>query len=209
MEWITRSPATDLMPLNETSDPAITRLLQEWSGGRSEAIERLVPLVYRELHGLASRHLARERASHTLQPTALVHEAYLRLSKTVLPDWQDRAHFFAVAAKVMRRILVDHARQRGRIKRGGAAPVVPLDGVDPAAAAAIDPVDALALDGALTRLEGQDAQQAKVVELRFFGGLTVEETAEVMGVSSGTVKRDWVVARAWLYRELAGGSPPP
>jgi RNA polymerase sigma factor (TIGR02999 family) len=196
------------MPLNETPDPAITRLLQEWSGGRSEAVERLVPLVYRELHGLASRHLARERGAHTLQPTALVHEAYLRLSKSASPDWQDRAHFFAVAARVMRRILVDHARQRGRVKRGGAAPLAPLDGLEPAAVAAIDPVDALALDDALTRLEGQDAQQAKVVELRFFGGLTIEETAEVMGVSSGTVKRDWVVARAWLYRELAGSSPP-
>jgi RNA polymerase sigma factor (TIGR02999 family) len=196
------------MPFDDTPDPAITRLLQEWRVGRSDALERLVPLVYRELHGLAARHLVRERAAHTLQPTALVHEAYLRLSKTALPDWQDRAHFFAVAAKVMRRILVDHARQRGRIKRGSAAPVVPLDDVDPAGGAAIDPVDALALDGALSRLEDQDAQQAQVVELRFFGGLTVEETAEVMGVSSGTVKRDWVVARAWLYRELAGNSPP-
>lgn len=196
------------MTFDDTPDQAITRLLQEWSGGRSDAVERLVPLVYRELHGLASRHLARERGGHTLQPTALVHEAYLRLSKTASPDWQDRVHFFAVAARVMRRILVDHARQRGRIKRGGAAPVVPLDDVEPAAGAAIDPVDALALDGALSRLEDLDARQAKVVELRFFGGLTVEETAEVMGVSSGTVKRDWVVARAWLYRELTGDSPP-
>jgi RNA polymerase sigma factor (TIGR02999 family) len=196
------------MTFDDTPDQAITRLLQEWSGGRSDAVERLVPLVYRELHGLASRHLARERSGHTLQPTALVHEAYLRLSKTASPDWQDRVHFFAVAARVMRRILVDHARQRGRIKRGGAAPVVPLDDVEPAAGATIDPVDALALDGALSRLEDLDAQRAKVVELRFFGGLTVEETAEVMGVSSGTVKRDWVVARAWLYRELTGDAPP-
>lgn len=196
------------MTFDDTTDQAITRLLQEWSGGRSDAVERLVPLVYRELHGLASRHLARERGAHTLQPTALVHEAYLRLSKTASPDWQDRGHFFAVAARVMRRILVDHARQRRRIKRGGAAPVVPLDDVEPAAGAAIDPLDALALDGALSRLEDLDAQQAKVVELRFFGGLTVEETAEVMGVSSGTVKRDWAVARAWLYRELTGDPSP-
>lgn len=197
------------MAFDDTPAPDITRLLREWRGGRDDAIARLVPLVYRELHALASRHLSRERQAHTLQPTALVHEAYLRLSKTPSADWQNRAHFFSVAAKVMRHILVDHSRQRGRIKRGADVTLVPLGDAAPAAGAAMDPVDALALDAALSRLEEQDAQQAKVVELRFFGGLTIEETAEVMGVSSGTVKRDWVVARAWLYRELADGSPPP
>lgn len=197
------------MTFEDIPNPDITRLLREWRGGRDGAIERLVPLVYRELHALASRHLSRERQAHTLQPTALVHEAYLRLSKTPSADWQSRAHFFSVAAKVMRHVLVDHARQRGRIKRGADAPVVSLEDVEPATGGGMDLVDALALDGALSRLEEQDTQQARVVELRFFGGLTIEETAEVIGVSSGTVKRDWVVARAWLYRELAGGSPPP
>lgn len=186
----------------------ITRLLQEWRGGRPEALEQLMPLVYRELHGLAARYLAHERRSHTLQPTALVHEAYLKLARTATVDWQGRAHFYAIAARVMRRILVDHARDGSRQKRGGGQTLLVLDGLDAPAPAPLDATDTLAVDVALTRLEAMDQQQAQVVELRFFGGLTIEETAEVMGISTGTVKRDWVVARAWLYRELSS-SPPP
>lgn len=189
----------------------ITRLLIEWRGGRAEALDQLMPLVYRELHTRASRYLSSERRAHTLQPTALVHEAYLRLAGTQDVDWQGRAHFFAIAARVMRRILVDHARNEHRQKRGGGQALIQLDGPDGLDVPAPNPVDAtdtLALDVALSQLEQLDRQQAQVVELRFFGGLTIEETAEVMQISTGTVKRDWVVARAWLYRELAGPAPP-
>lgn len=185
----------------------ITRLLREWQDGRQDALESLMPLVYRELHTLASRYLSHERRSHTLQPTALVHEAYLRLAGAQTIDWQGRAHFYAIAARVMRRILVDHARDGKRQKRGGGQVLAMLDGVDVPAPSPVDAADAVALDRALGRLESLDQQQAQVVELRFFGGLTIEETAEVMHLSTGTVKRDWVVARAWLYRELAGEDP--
>jgi RNA polymerase sigma factor (TIGR02999 family) len=190
------------------SDTPITRLLQEWQDGNGQALERLVPLVYDELHTLASRYLSRERRDHTLQTTALVNEAYLRLVGRDAP-WQNRAHFFGVAAQVMRRILVDHARRDGRAKRGGGVPHLVLDDVDPPSASApVDPIDAYALDQALTRLEAFDPNQGRIVELRYFGGLTIEETALVMRVSTATVKRDWAVARAWLYRELTGGAPP-
>ncbi|MFN7916905.1 MAG: sigma-70 family RNA polymerase sigma factor [Vicinamibacterales bacterium] len=185
----------------------ITRLLREWQGGRAEALDQLMPLVYRELHAVAARYLSQERRSHTLQPTALVHEAYLKLADAGTVDWQGRAHFFALAARVMRRILVDHAREARRLKRGGGQTMLLLDALDPVAPAPVDATDALAVDLALTRLEAMDQQQAQVVELRFFGGLTIEETADVLRVSTGTVKRDWVVARAWLYRELSS-SPP-
>jgi RNA polymerase sigma factor (TIGR02999 family) len=188
--------------------PDITRLLKEWQGGNAAALERLMPLVYDELRTLASRYLSRERRGHTLQTTALVHEAYLKLAGQREVDWQNRAHFFGIAAQMMRRILVDHARRDGRVKRGGEAVHVPLDDVDPVAARTpVDTIDVYALDRALSRLEAMDPQQGRVVELRFFAGMTVEETALVMGLSEPTVKREWAVARAWLYRELTGDGP--
>jgi RNA polymerase sigma factor (TIGR02999 family) len=193
--------------VQDDADRPITRLLQEWQDGNAQALERLIPLVYDELRALASRHLAGERSHHTLQTTALVHEAYVKLAGQHSIGWKNRAHFFAIAAQLMRRILVDHARHAGRVKRGGGRPNLPLDVEPPAAPAAVDLEDAHALDQALTRLEALDAQQGRVVELRYFGGLTVEETAEVMGLSTATIKREWAVARAWLHRELAGEAP--
>jgi len=199
------------IPMQDNADRTdVTRLLQEWQDGSAEALERLMPLVYNELHILASRYLSRERRGHTLQPTALVNEAYLKLAGQREVDWQNRAHFYGIAAQLMRRILVDRARHDGRVKRGRDVARVSLDDVEPAAVS-IDPVDVFVLDRALSRLEALDSQQGRIVELRFFGGLTIQETAEVMSISSGTVKRDWTVARAWLYRELTGeassGSP--
>ena len=188
----------------------ITRLLKEWRGGSAEALERLIPLVYDELHTLASRHLGRERQEHTLQTTALVHEAYVKLAGQHAVDWQNRAHFFGIAARIMRRILVDHARRHRRRKRGSGAVPVPLEDADaPAGPEGMDQYDAYAIDRALAALEAFDPQQGKVVELRFFGGMTIEETAEVVGCSPATVKREWSVARAWLYRALAEGPAPP
>jgi RNA polymerase sigma-70 factor (ECF subfamily) len=196
--------------MNDHQPSDITRLLQEWQEGNREALERLMPLVYNELHLLASRYLSRERPGHTLQATALVHEAYLKLAGQRAADWQNRAHFYGIAAQLMRRILVDHARHDRRLKRGGDAPKLSIDDASPAVAdSAVDVVDAFELDRALSRLESLDPQQGRIVELRFFGGLTIQETADVMQLSSGTVKRDWAVARAWLYRELAGGESAP
>jgi RNA polymerase sigma-70 factor (ECF subfamily) len=171
-------------------------------------VDRLLPEAYQELRRLAAAYLRRERPGQTLQPTALVHEAYLRLLKDKPGRWQNRAHFCAIAANAMRQILVERARARAALKRGGGQPRVTLvegveAGVDQAAARANAPVDLLALDQALTRLAALDAQQARVVELRYFGGLSVEETADALGVSPATVKRDWSVARAFLARELA------
>lgn len=188
---------------DETDGTDVTRLLQEWQEGSAEALERLMPLVYNELHTLASRYLSRERRDHTLQPTALVNEAYLKLAGQREVDWQNRSHFYGIAAQLMRRILVDRARHDGRVKRGRDIPHISLNDADPASVSA-DPVDVFALDRALSRLEAVDAQQGRIVELRFFGGLTIQETAEVMRISPGTVKRDWTVARAWLFRELTG-----
>jgi RNA polymerase sigma factor (TIGR02999 family) len=190
--------------------PDVTQLLVAWRAGDAEALPSLVPLVYRELRQIAARYLAHERSGHLLQSTALVHEAFLKLVDQTRVDWQNRAHYYGVAAQMMRRILVDQARYDKRQKRGGAAIAVSLtDVADDMAAPSGDvhPVDALALDRALTRLEALDPTQAKVVELRFFGGLSIEETATVLDVSSGTVKREWAVARAWLYRELEGQAP--
>jgi RNA polymerase sigma factor (TIGR02999 family) len=190
--------------------PDVTRLLQEWRSGRQDALDRLMPLVYDELHLMASRHLAHEWRVGSLQTTALVNEAYLKLVGQRQVDWQNRAHFFALAATLMRRILVDSARREQRQKRGAGVSPVPLD--DAAAApqpVALDTVDALALDAALTRLAELDPDQARIVELRFFGGLTVEETAEVVGISPATVKREWALAKGWLYRELTNGSETP
>jgi RNA polymerase sigma factor (TIGR02999 family) len=182
----------------------ITALLHRWQEGDGDALERLMPLVYAELRRMASRYLARERGGHTLQSTALVHEAYLKLVDQRRVGWQSRAHFFGLAAQLMRRILVDHARRARRLKRGSGAAVVQLDeagGCD--ARAAADPVDALTLDRALRELEAVDARQARIVELRFYGGLTVDEAAGVLELSPATVKREWAMARAWLYRRVA------
>ncbi len=180
----------------------ITHLLKEWSAGDPRALDRLTPLVYEELRHQAARYLRRERRSHTLQTTALIHEAYLRLIDAKDMHWQSRAHFFAIAANLMRRILVDHARRRDADKRGGSRVRVQLD--EALAVADEADVDLLAIDEALDRLAVIDPQQARVVELRFFSGLSVEETAAALGVSPKTVKRDWSVARAWLRREIGG-----
>lgn len=178
----------------------VTRLLQHWRDGKSAALSELLPLVNQELRRIARRHMFGERAGHTLQTTALVHEAFLRLVNSRRVSWQNRAHFFAISAQLMRRILVDHARARGYQKRGGGVPKITLN------EALVGPVekgrDLVALDDALTALAEVDARKSKVVELRFFGGLSVEETAEVLKVSPETVMRDWRLAKAWLAREM-------
>jgi RNA polymerase sigma factor (TIGR02999 family) len=180
----------------------ITELLIEWSEGRREALDQLLPLVYDELRGIASRYLRREPADHTLQPTALVHEAYVRLIDQRRVRWRNRAHFYAVAAQMMRRILVDHARTRRAEKRGAGWERVPF--VEDETAAASGDVDVVALDEALQRLATFDAQQERIVELRYFGGLTIDEVAEVIGISAATVVREWTIAKAWLRAELSG-----
>ena len=179
----------------------VTRLLVEWSRGDEKALDTLLPLVYSELREMAHRYLARERRDHTLQPTAVVHEAYLKLVDQKRVTWKNRGHFFAVAAQAMRRLLVDHARRHDAAKRGGAMTVVPLEAADPA----VSPreTDVLALDRALEKLAALDATQAKIVELRYFGGLTLDETADVLGSSPSTVGRAFRLAKAWLYRELS------
>ena len=182
----------------------VTTLLDDWSRGDRLALERLLPLVYAELRRIASRQLRHERAGHTLQPTALVHEAYLRLVDQRSVDWRSRAHFFGVAAQVMRRILVDHARRQSAQKRGEGARLVPLEDVADIAAATEIPV--LALDRALERLEKLDPDLARIVELRAFGGLTLEEAAHVLKVSPSTATREWRTAKAWLVRELEADS---
>ncbi len=184
------------MPPSPPSDA--TRLLLDLSGGRASAADELLPLVYAELRNMAARMLRSERPDHTLQPTALVHEAYLRLVDQRVDTWQNKAHFLGIAAQAMRRILIDHARRRRAGKRGGAR--VTLD--DEMGAVTGPSLDVLAIDTALQRLTALDARQGRVVELRFFGGLSVEETAAVLGVGPATVKRDWTLARAWLHREL-------
>jgi RNA polymerase sigma factor (TIGR02999 family) len=183
----------------------ITQLLTDYRGGKREALDLLLPAVYGELRAMAARYLRAEREGHTLQPTALVHEAYVRLADQRDVEWRNRAHVLGVAAQIMRRLLVDHARTRGRQKRG-AGLNIPLDGVDVAAPGESD-VDLVVLDGALDRLAALSAQQGRIVELRYFGGLSIEETAEVLGVSTMTVKRGWAMARAWLHRELSGERP--
>ena len=179
----------------------VTTLLVAWSDGQAAAGDELIETVYGELRRIARGYLRRERTDHSLTPTALVHEAYVRLVDQRRVRWQNRAHFFAIAARVMRRILVDHARARGSLKRGNSRKVPLVD-----ADRAHDPpsVDVLALDVALDHLATIDSRQSQLVELRFFGGLTVDEIAEVLGVAAITVKRDWALARAWLYRELRG-----
>ena len=177
-------------------------LLRAWSDGDTSALERLTPFVYDELHRLARRYMRGERPGHSLQTTALVNEAYMRLVGYERMQWQNRAHFFAVSAQVMRRILVDHARRHNR-KRGGDVPRVSLD--EAALVGGHRAADLVALDDALNTLAQLDPRKAQVVEMRFFGGLNVEETAGVLKVSPATVMRDWSTAKTWLYRELAGG----
>jgi RNA polymerase sigma factor (TIGR02999 family) len=189
----------------ESSGHQVTQLLKAWSEGEPTALEKIMPLVYRELHGMARRYMAHERPGHTLQPTALVNEAYVRLVDSAQANFESRAHFFAVCAQVMRRILVDWARSRQADKRGGDAPRLELDealvvGEEPGR-------DLVALDDALKALTAQDARKGQVVELRFFGGLSVEETAAVLKISPETVKRDWKFAKSWLRHELKREKP--
>lgn len=181
----------------------ISALLRAWSGGDQSALDRLTPIVYDELHRLARRYMRRERPGHSLQTTALVNEAYMRLVDYERMHWQDRAHFFAVSAQVMRRILVEHAR-RHNLKRGGGLQHLSLDEV--AIVGGGHDSDLVELDAAMNDLARIDPRKVQVVEMRFFGGLSVEETADVLKVSTVTVKRDWRAAKAWLYRELTGGS---
>jgi len=180
----------------------ITELLVGYSRGDRDALDKLMPIVYDELRRQAARYLRREQAGHTLQTTALIHEAYVRLVDQHNVQWQNRAHFFGIAAQMMRRILVDHARTKKRAKRGGSGVRVSL--ADANVAIQSQDLDVVAVDEALNRLAEIDEQQSRVVELRFFSGLTVEETAAVMGISPATVKRDWSMAKAWLHRELSG-----
>jgi len=197
-----------MTPGNSVPTPsagAVTGLLLKWRQGDAEALARLLPLVYDELRQIAARQLQRERADHTLQPTAIVHETFLKLVDLPRLQWQDRAHFLAVASRLMRQVLVDYARARHTLKRGGSQP--PREQAEPAEqAVAIEggQVDVLALDSALERLAAFDSEQARLVELRFFGGLTIAETADVLRSSPATVKRDWDTARTWLFRELGG-----
>lgn len=191
--------------MHRTVSTPVTTLLVRWREGDRQALEELMPLVYEELRRLARHYLRQERNDHTLQSTALVHEAYLRLAGGNAPNWQNRAHFFGVAAHIMRQILVEHARGRDAAKRGGNVCKLALD--DAVAPLQQIDVDVVALDRALTELSELDAQQGRIVELRFFGGLTIEDTSEVLGISPATVKRDWVTARAWLYRAMTGEAP--
>jgi RNA polymerase sigma-70 factor (ECF subfamily) len=184
------------------SQQEVTRLLGEWSGGNEGALEKLIPLVQPELHRLAHHYMSRERAGHTLQTTALLDEAYLLLVDDANRNWQNRTHFVATAAQLMRRIMVDHARERHSLKRGGGALKVTLD--EAALVTETRSEELLALDEALERLAVQDPRKSQIVELRYFGGLTVEEMAEFLHLSQRTVEREWNMAKAWLYRALSG-----
>jgi RNA polymerase sigma-70 factor, ECF subfamily len=192
--------------VNRFSTEEVNQLLLELSSGDKAALDRLMPVVYQELRRLAHHYMRQERAGHTLQTTALVNEAYLRLVDYRKMRWENRAHFLAVAAQAMRRILVEHARSRQASKRGGAAVKVSLAGA--AAASAEQAADILALDEALQELAVLDPRKSQLIELRFFGGLSIEGTAEVMGISPTTVQREWRVARSWLYRAITDGEAP-
>ena len=183
------------------SPEAVTQLLKDWGNGDEAALDRLMPLVYEELHRLAHQYMSRERDGHTLQTSALVNEAYCRLIDQKDVQWQNRAHFFGIAAQIMRRILVDHARSRISAKRGGAAPRVPLE--EAMIVSEERAADVVALDDALKSLMEIDPRKSQIVELRFFGGLSIEETAQVLNVSPGTVMRDWTLAKAWLRRAVS------
>ena len=186
--------------MSNASSSEVTELLRQWGDGRADALDRLLPLIHGELRRLAASYMRRERPDHTLQPTALVNEAFLKLVDQKAVRWQNRAHFMGIAAQAMRRILVDHARAHASGKRGAGERPVPLD--EAVVFAEMPNADVLALDEALTRLAAFDPQQSRVVELRFFGGLTLEETAEALHISPATVGREWTLARAWLYAEL-------
>jgi RNA polymerase sigma-70 factor (ECF subfamily) len=209
LSWNLRFPEAKFAPMEPSDSPQqqrfseVSTLLRAWSDGDETALARLMPMVYEELRRLAHRQMRKEHAERTLQTTALVNEAYLRLVDARQIRWEDRAHFFAISAQIMRRILIDYAR-RNNLKRGAGFQHVPLEG-DELPAGAGDP-DLIALDEALDALQEFDSRKAKVVELRFFGGLSVEETAEVLKVSPITVIRDWNNAKAWLFRELAKGA---
>ena len=191
------------MPLS--SQKEVTQLLGDWRSGDDRALAKLIPLVQPELHRLAHHYMSRERAGHTLQTTALLDEAYLLLADPTKPSWQNRTHFVAAAAQLMRRIMVDHARARHSLKRGGDMTRVTLD--EAALVTDKHSEELLALDDALERLAGLDPRKSQIVELRYFGGLTVEETAEFLKLSQRTVEREWNMAKAWLYRALSGGEP--
>jgi RNA polymerase sigma factor (TIGR02999 family) len=206
--------------MERTPDRPVTQLLSQWRSGNERALGELTGLVYQELRNLAQRHLRKERPNHTIQRTALVHEAFVRLVNQQSVDWQSRAHFFALASNLMRRILVDHARARLASKRGGGAVAVslddlmaPLDAETTGSPQIPEPQhfdgetddDVAAIDEALTKLSGLDDRQARIVEMRYFGGLTIEETAQALEISDATVKREWTLARAWLKRELSRG----
>jgi RNA polymerase sigma factor (TIGR02999 family) len=210
--------------MSDEPDQPVTRLLVQWSDGNEAALGELTALLYRELRSLAQRHLRRERPNHTIQRTALVHEAFVRLVSQQSVDWRSRAHFFALASTLMRRILVDHARARLSSKRGGGTPVLSLDELtsprdedDAAAPSDVESIsdqsdggdsdeDIAAIDEALTRLAAIDKRQVQIVQMRYFGGLTIEETAQALEISDATVKREWALARAWLKRELSRGA---
>lgn len=188
--------------MSQPSSSDITQLLIELTGGREDVVDQILPVVYDELRRLAGSYLRRERSDHTLQPTALVHEAYMKLIDQKQVRWQNRAHFFGIAAQVMRRILMDHARKHKADKRGGSAEKLPID-EEILVVSNESSSQLLALDDALKTLAQMDPDKAKIVELRYFGGLSIEETAEVMGVSVPTINRHWKLAKAWLYGQLA------
>ncbi len=190
------------MQMSQTSTQDLTQMLIQLSEGKAQVVDDILPLIYDELRRLAGNYLRRERSDHTLQPTALVHEAYLKLIDQTQVKWQNRAHFFGIAANIMRRILVDYARQHRADKRGGAAEKLPLK-EEILIVSEGKSAELLALDEALENLAKIDSQKSKIVELRYFGGLSVEETAEVLGVSEITVKRHWRMAKAWLYGQLS------
>src|SRR6476619_1107530 len=194
------TPPENILTVNDPAEPDVTALLCRWSEGDEKAPEQLVPLVYQELRDLARRYLQRERGDHTLQPTALVHEAYLRMVDQSRIQWQNRAQFFGIAAQLMRRILVDHARAHIAEKRGGQVERISLEDaqISPEERAA----ELVELDAALTELAAVDLRKSRIVELRFFGGLSIDETAEAMGVNSATVRRDWTVAKTWLHHRI-------
>jgi len=187
----------------ETSTGEVTRLLQDWSIGNRDALDQLLPLVYNELRRLAHSYLKRERPDHTLQTTALVHEAYLKLIDQHSVNWQNRAQFFALSAQAMRRILLDNARRHTAAKRGSGGQKISLDEVASVSGEGANEA-LIALDFALQKLETIDPEQSRIVELRYFGGLTIEETAEVLKTSPSTIQREWTIARAWLYRVISG-----
>jgi RNA polymerase sigma factor (TIGR02999 family) len=193
------------MTTPSSSQQEVTQLLRDWRGGDEGALEKLISLVQPELHRLAHHYMSQERAGHTLQTTALLDEAYLRLADNTKPLWQDRTHFVAAAAKLMRHIMVDHARERQALKRGGGALKVRLD--EAALVTETRSEELLALDEALERLAAQDPRKNQIVELRYFGGLTIKETAEFLKLSLRTVEREWNMAKAWLYRALSGEEP--